>query len=50
MRCGCGSHGPDRLHSSSRNSATYTAFREVGRVIRTVQLLRFLSDAPCVGR
>jgi hypothetical protein len=25
---------------------TYTAFREVGRVIRTVQLLRFLSEAP----
>jgi TnpA family transposase len=27
-------------------NATYTAFREVGLVIRTVQLLRFLSDAP----
>ncbi|MFI2511487.1 Tn3 family transposase [Streptomyces sp. NPDC018972] len=27
-------------------NATYTAFREVGRVIRTVQLLRYLSDAP----
>lgn len=27
-------------------SPAYTAFREVGRVIRTVQLLRYLSDAP----
>ncbi|MFJ5722305.1 transposase [Streptomyces sp. NPDC093149] len=35
-----------RLRSGSRKNATYTAFREVGRVIRTVQLLRFLSDAP----
>lgn len=34
-----------RLCSGSRN-ATYAAFREVGRVIRTVQLLRYLSDAP----
>jgi TnpA family transposase len=30
----------------SRKNATYAAFREVGRVIRTVQLLRYLSDAP----
>ncbi|MFJ4741077.1 Tn3 family transposase [Streptomyces sp. NPDC088775] len=35
-----------RLRSGSRKNATYTAFREVGRVIRTVQLLRYLSDAP----
>ncbi|MEV5779085.1 transposase [Streptomyces antimycoticus] len=35
-----------RLHSGSRKNATYTAFRQVGRVIRTVQLLRYLSDAP----
>lgn len=35
-----------RLRAGSRKNATYTAFREVGRVIRTVQLLRYLSDAP----
>ncbi|QHA07932.1 Tn3 family transposase [Streptomyces broussonetiae] len=35
-----------RLRAGSRKSATYIAFREVGRVIRTVQLLRYLSDAP----
>ncbi|MEU8433859.1 Tn3 family transposase [Streptomyces sp. NPDC029216] len=35
-----------RLRSGSRKNATYTAFREVGRVIGTVQLLRYLSDAP----
>ncbi|MFF4867372.1 transposase [Streptomyces sp. NPDC001231] len=35
-----------RLRSGSRKNATYTAFREVGRVIRTAQLLRYLSDAP----
>jgi len=33
-----------RLRSGSRRNATYAAFREVGQVIRTVQLLRFLSD------
>ncbi|MEV5011458.1 Tn3 family transposase [Streptomyces sp. NPDC056159] len=33
-----------RLRSGSKKSATYAAFREVGRVIRTVQLLRYLSD------
>ncbi|WSG86487.1 transposase (plasmid) [Streptomyces sp. NBC_01727] len=33
-----------RLRSGSRKNATYAAFREVGRVIRTVQLLRYLSD------
>src|SRR5690242_1083517 len=37
---------PKRLRSGSRKNATYTAFREVGRVIRTVQLPRYLSDAP----
>jgi hypothetical protein len=35
-----------RLRSGSRKNATYAAFSEVGRVIRTVQLLRYLSDAP----
>ncbi|MFF9322446.1 Tn3 family transposase [Streptomyces sp. NPDC014728] len=35
-----------RLRSRSKKNATYTAFREVGRVLRTVQLLRYLSDAP----
>jgi TnpA family transposase len=34
-----------RLSSNSRRNHIYQAFREVGRVIRTVQL-RFLSDAP----
>ncbi|MGW6797280.1 Tn3 family transposase [Streptomyces sp. NPDC055039] len=35
-----------RLRSGSRKNATYAAFREVGHVIRTVQLLRYLSDPP----
>ncbi|MFD0277826.1 Tn3 family transposase [Kitasatospora sp. NPDC127111] len=35
-----------RLCSGSWRNATYTAFREVGKVIRTVQLLRYLSDSP----
>ncbi|GGO80590.1 transposase [Wenjunlia tyrosinilytica] len=35
-----------RLRSGSKKNATYAAFREVGRVIRTVQLLRYPSDAP----
>ncbi|MFF4354935.1 Tn3 family transposase [Streptomyces sp. NPDC001530] len=35
-----------RLRAGSRKNAAYTAFREVGRVIRNVQLLRYLSDAP----
>lgn len=38
-----------RLRSGSKKNATYAAFREVGRVIRTVQLLRFLSD-PALRR
>jgi len=33
-----------RLSTYSRHNNFYKAFREVGRVIRTVQLLRFLSD------
>ncbi|MGW2184021.1 Tn3 family transposase, partial [Streptomyces sp. NPDC001732] len=33
-----------RLRSGSRKNAHYTAFREVGRVIRTIQLLRYLTD------
>ncbi|MGW0857843.1 Tn3 family transposase [Streptomyces sp. NPDC002690] len=36
----------ERLRSGSKKNATYAAFREVGRVIRTVQLLRHLTDAP----
>ncbi|MFB7512990.1 Tn3 family transposase [Streptomyces sp. NPDC056144] len=39
-----------RLRSGSRRNATYTAFREVGKVIRTVQLLRYLSDSPLRAR
>ncbi|WP_442817899.1 Tn3 family transposase [Streptomyces sp. NBC_01591] len=39
-RCCCA-----RLRSGSNKNATYTAFREVGRAIRTIQLLRYLSDA-----
>ncbi|MEH0573897.1 transposase [Streptomyces sp. B21-108] len=35
-----------RLRSGSKKNATYAAFREVGRVIRTVQLLRYITDAP----
>ncbi|MGW9048391.1 Tn3 family transposase [Streptomyces lydicus] len=35
-----------RLRSGSYKNATYIAFREVGRVIRTVQLLRYLTNAP----
>ncbi|MEE1745254.1 Tn3 family transposase [Streptomyces sp. JV184] len=38
-----------RLRSGSRKNATYAAFREVGRVIRAVQLLRYLSD-PALRR
>ncbi|MEU0679932.1 Tn3 family transposase [Streptomyces albogriseolus] len=38
-----------RLRSGSKKNATYAAFREVGRVIRTVQLLRYLSD-PALRR
>ncbi|MFJ9854436.1 Tn3 family transposase [Streptomyces sp. NPDC101150] len=36
-----------RLRSGSRRNATYAAFREVARVIRSVQLLRYLSDGIC---
>jgi TnpA family transposase len=38
-----------RLRSGSKRNAHYTAFREVGRAIRTVQLLRYLSD-PAMRR
>ena len=33
-----------RLRSGSHKNAHYAAFREVGRVIRTIQLLRYLTD------
>ena len=39
-----------RLSSYSRRNNFYKAFREVGRVIRTVQLLRFLSDPQLRAR
>jgi TnpA family transposase len=39
-----------RLRSGSHKNATYTAFREVGRVIRTVRLLRCLTDTPLCRR
>ncbi len=35
-----------RLRSGSKKNATYAAFRGVGRVIRTVRLLRYLSARP----
>lgn len=38
-----------RLRSGSHRNATYTAFREVGRVLRTIALLRYLSD-PALRR
>ncbi|MGW2613036.1 Tn3 family transposase [Streptomyces mirabilis] len=38
-----------RLRSGTEKNATYAAFREVGRVIRTVQLLCYLSD-PALRR
>jgi TnpA family transposase len=34
-----------RLSTYSRRNNIYQAFREIGRTVRTVQLLRFLSDA-----
>ena len=34
-----------KLTSNSRRNEIYKAFREVGRSVRTVQLLRFLADA-----
>jgi TnpA family transposase len=33
-----------RLSTYSRRNNYYKAFREIGRVIRTIQMLRFLSD------
>ena len=35
-----------RLNSNSRQSKLYQAFREVGRVMRTMFLLKFISDTP----
>jgi TnpA family transposase len=35
-----------RLGSKSRKSKLYFAFRELGRVIRTMFLLRYISDSP----
>jgi TnpA family transposase len=35
-----------RLGSDSRRNRLYQAFRELGRVVRTVFLLEYLSDAP----
>ena len=34
-----------RLSTYSRRNNIYQAFREIGRAVRTIQLLRFLSDA-----
>ena len=34
-----------RLSTYSRRNNTYQAFREIGCAVRTIQLLRFLSDA-----
>ncbi|MBM7494182.1 TnpA family transposase [Micromonospora luteifusca] len=39
-----------RLSSNSRNDQIYKAFREVGRVMRTVALLRFLADLGLQAR
>jgi TnpA family transposase len=33
-----------RLRSNSRKNRLYNAFREVGRSVRTVALLRYLAD------
>ncbi|MFG2409509.1 Tn3 family transposase [Streptomyces brevispora] len=41
--CCCGACAP-------APDATYTAFREVGKLIRTIQLLRHLSDSPLRAR
>jgi hypothetical protein len=39
-----------RLSSNSRKNQIYKAFREIGRVIRTVALLRFLADSGLRAR
>jgi TnpA family transposase len=39
-----------RLSSNSRKNQIYKAFREVGRVMRTVALLRFLGDSALRAR
>ena len=38
------------LSSNSRKNQIYKAFREVGRVMRTVALLRFLADSGLRAR
>lgn len=38
------------MAEARRDETTYAAFREVGRVIRAVQLLGYLSDAPLSRR
>ncbi|WP_446751060.1 Tn3 family transposase [Streptomyces sp. CLV115] len=45
VRPGRGPQGCGGVDPEDKN-ATYSAFREVGRIIRTVQLLRYLTDAP----
>jgi TnpA family transposase len=39
-----------RLSSNSRKNQIYKAFREVGRVMRTVALPRFLADSGLRAR
>jgi len=39
-----------RLSSNSRKNQIYKAFREVGRVMRTIALLRYLADSALRGR
>jgi len=39
-----------RLSSNSRKNQIYKAFREVGHVMRTVALLRFLADSGLRAR
>ena len=38
-----------RLNSGSRKNKLYFGFRELGRVVRTIFLLRYLSDAELRG-
>jgi TnpA family transposase len=39
-----------RLNSSSRKNKLYFGFRELGRVVRTIFLLHYLSDAASSNR
>jgi TnpA family transposase len=39
-----------KLGSYSRKNRLYQAFRELGRVVRTVFLLRYISDRPLRGQ